>query len=255
MIASLPMYDRPETQAANDRFWRLLRDGLQARGMAAPDALTRDGRLWDHWRAPDLVLSQTCGLPFRAVLHGSVTLVATPDYGVEGCDPGHYRSVLVCRAEDPRLDLAAFDGASLAYNEPMSQSGWAAPAGLALAAGLRWCPVGPTGAHRLSALAVAERRADLAAIDAVTWRMLRRWDSWSSVLRVLAATDPTPGLPLIAAAGADPEPLRAALDDALAALGPDDRDVLQLRGFAAIPVADYLAVPIPAPPPSPDMRV
>lgn len=40
MIASLGMYDRPETMAANDRLWALVRDGLRARGIAAPEALT-----------------------------------------------------------------------------------------------------------------------------------------------------------------------------------------------------------------------
>ena len=28
MIAALPMYDRPELQAANDRYWALIRAGL-----------------------------------------------------------------------------------------------------------------------------------------------------------------------------------------------------------------------------------
>ncbi|MFN3646541.1 MAG: hypothetical protein ACK4S2_08505, partial [Gemmobacter sp.] len=70
MQASLPMYDRPEVQAANDRLWAGIRDRLRAAGLAAPETLVR-GRwpLWDHWTAPDLVLSQTCGLPYRSRLH------------------------------------------------------------------------------------------------------------------------------------------------------------------------------------------
>ena len=64
MIASLGMYDRTETAAANDRLWAGIRDGLRARGIAAPEALTRgDGAYWPAWQAPDLVLSQTCGFP------------------------------------------------------------------------------------------------------------------------------------------------------------------------------------------------
>jgi len=93
MIASLGMYDRPETMAANDRLWALVRDGLRARGIAAPEALTRGaGAYWQAWEDPALVLSQTCGFPYRAKLHGKVTLVASPDYGLQGCPPGYYCS-------------------------------------------------------------------------------------------------------------------------------------------------------------------
>lgn len=249
MIAALPMYDPPSLQAANDRLWALIRDALRARGMAAPEGLRRgDDDLWPLWTAPDLVLAQTCGFPYRARLHGQVTLVGTPDYGVPGCAPGHYCSVIVVRADDPRDGAAALDGAALAYNDALSQSGWAAAqdwaaqAGIALRAGPR------TGAHRASLRAVAEGRADVAAIDAVTWDLLAGLEPARDGLRVLARTVPTPGLPLIAAAGADDAATRAAVAEAIAALAPQDRAALRLRGIVAIPAAAYLAVPIPAPP-------
>jgi ABC-type phosphate/phosphonate transport system substrate-binding protein len=249
MIASLPMYDRPETAAANDRLWAAIRDRMRAGGLAAPDALTRGAEdLWPQWTAPDLILSQTCGFPYRARLHGRVTLIGTPDFGVEGVPPGHYCSVFVARAEDPRADLGAFDGARFAYNEAMSQSGWAAPQTHAAALGLRLRPALCTGGHRLSALAVAEGRADIAAIDAVTWRMLRRWDPVAAGLREVARTAPTPGLPYIAAAGADGARLFAIIAEAIAAMPPEDRDATGIRGLTAIPAARYLSVPTPAAP-------
>ena len=95
MIAALPMYDRPETAAATDRYWGLIRDGLRAREIEAPDDLTRTDDLWTLWQSPDLVLAQTCGLPFRARLHGQVQLVGTPDFGLPGCAPGYYNSVII----------------------------------------------------------------------------------------------------------------------------------------------------------------
>ena len=175
MIASLGMYDRPETAAANDALWSLIRQGLRARGISAPDALTRgEGAYAEAWAAADLVLSQTCGLPFRAGLHERVTLIGTPDYGVEGCPPGHYRSVLVVRANDPRNTEADFQTARLSINDPMSQSGWAAVAEHFAGLGLAVPAVMVTGGHRASADSVAEGRADLAAIDAVTWALLTR---------------------------------------------------------------------------------
>lgn len=249
MIASLPMYDRAETAPVNDRLWARIRDGMRAAGMEAPEALTRGADdLWPQWTAPDLALSQTCGFPYRSRLHGQVTLIGTPDFAVQGCPPGHYRSVFVARANDPRHDLADFDGAAFAYNEALSQSGWAAPQTHAAGLGLRLPPALRTGAHRLSALAVAEGRADLAALDAVTWRMLRRWDPAAAALREVAQTDPTPGLPYIAHRGADAPALFAIIAAAIAAMDAADREATGLVGLIRIPPEAYLAVPTPPAP-------
>ena len=249
MIASLGMYDPPPLQAANDRFWALIRDGLRARGMTAPDQLTRgDGAYWLAWQSPDLVLSQTCGYPFRTRLHDRVTLVGTPDFGVEGCPPGYYRSVFVARATDPRDQLSDYSGSRFAYNEDLSQSGWAAPQTHAARQGLHFPPALRSGGHRLSALAVAEGRADLAAIDAVTWSLLQRHEEFAAALNVVGQTDPTPGLPYITRQGADADTLFDAVSVAIAALSDADRDLLHLRGLVRIPAAEYLAVPNPPAP-------
>lgn len=249
MIASLGMYDFGPAQAANDRLWVLVRDGLRARGIPAPDALTRgEHAYWDTWQSPELTLSQTCGYPFRARLHDRVTYVGTPDYGVEGCPPGYYRSVFVARADDPRQSLRDFDGARFAYNEALSQSGWAAPQTHAAKLGIRLPPALQSGGHRLSALAVAEGRADIAALDAVTHAMLQAVEPKVAGLRTVALTDPTPGLPYITAAGRDPEPIFAAFAEAIAALPAPDRAALRLKGLVRIPLATYLAVPNPQSP-------
>lgn len=249
MIAALPMYDRPELRAETDRYWALIRDELATRGIPAPETLRRgDETLMPHWESPDLILSQTCGFPFRAHLHGRVELVGTPDFGNEGCAAGHYRSILIARADDPRDSFAQFDGARLAYNDALSQSGWAAPVNDALAQGIRLIPGPQTGSHRASVAAVAEGRADLAAIDALTWALISEFDDTSAV-RPIGATTPTPALPYITAKGRDPAPIRDAIAAAIARLTPGDRARLRLRGIVAISAADYLSVPIP---PAPD---
>lgn len=249
MIAALPMYDRPETAEANDRFWALVREGLRARGIAAPLALRRgDDDLMPQWLAPDLVLSQTCGYPFRARLHGRVRLVGTPDYGVEGCPPGHYRSILIAGTGDARRRFEDFDGVAIAYNDGLSQSGWAAPqnqaakAGLTLRAGLR------TGSHRASFLAVAEGRAELAAIDAVTFSYLAEFDAALARVRVVGWTDPTPGLPYICATATDADAVLAAISEAIPLLSSADRDRLRLKSVLKLSPESYLAVASPAAP-------
>ena len=116
MRASLPMYDLPALRAAHGRFWSLLRGRLVDAGIDAPVALTPDGIGPAFWTAPDLVFSQTCGMPYRTQLLGKVQLVGTPDYGLPGCPPGYYASHLIKRQEDSRQTLADFAGDALGEN-------------------------------------------------------------------------------------------------------------------------------------------
>jgi ABC-type phosphate/phosphonate transport system substrate-binding protein len=246
MIASLPMYDMPPFQAANDRLWANIRDRMRAENLPAPDALTRGAEtLWPQWEAADLILSQTCGMPYRTRLHGHVTLIGTPDFGVEGCAPGYYRSVFIAHKDDPRQSLGAFDGSDLAYNENVSQSGWAAPLNHARAHNLTLVPALKTGGHLLSMQAVAQGKAPLASLDAVTFRLLQSYHPDAARVKVIAQTDPTPGLPMIAAKGANAPLLFAIIQDALAAMPPEDRALTGLLGLVAIPAAAYLAIPTP----------
>jgi ABC-type phosphate/phosphonate transport system substrate-binding protein len=248
MIASLPMYDRPETAGANDRLWSGIARALAARGVPAPATLDRTAGLWETWLSPDLVLSQTCGFPYRTRLHGHVTLVATPVCDLPDAPAGHYYSVLVARRTDGRRDLPDFHGATLAINDPLSQSGWAAPSAAAAAAGISFGATVETGAHRASAAAVARGAADIAAIDALTWRMIRRWDAVASELGEIGATAPTPALPWITAAGRDAAVHAEAIAEALAGLPDADRDRLGILGAVRLAPAAYLAVPNPPAP-------
>ncbi len=248
MIAALPMYDFDDLVEANDRLWALIRETAYAAGLDAPEGLLRGPDLWEIWQAPELLVAQTCGYLFRSRLHPDVTLIGTPDYGIEGCGPGFYCSVFVARSDDPRADLPAFDGSALAYNDALSQSGWAAPQNHAARLGLRF-PAGlKTGAHRATMQAIADGRADLGALDAVTWRHLQRLDPMAQSLRVVARTAATPGLPLITAQAELAECLFGIITSAIAVLPASTREMLGLRGLVRIPIEDYLSVPNPPPP-------
>ncbi|MCU0908627.1 MAG: PhnD/SsuA/transferrin family substrate-binding protein [Rhodobacteraceae bacterium] len=252
MIASLPMYDWPEERATVDALWGAIRDGLRDRGIAAPEALDRGITLWDAWLHPDLLVSQTCSLPYRTRLHGRVQLLGALDLGLPDCPPGYYRSHIVTRA-GRSAGLADMAGGVFALNGFDSQSGWAAAATHAAARGLAFARFLHTGSHRDSARAVADGRADLACIDAVTWRLVERHDpAVAAALQVIDHTAPTPGLPLITAPGRDTGPIRAALTEAPARLSAAQRGAMGLAGFVPLDPALYLAVPTP-PTPSQDV--
>lgn len=236
-VAALPMYDWPEVAVATDALWAAIRDRLAAEGVAAPERLTRSRGIAEVWTDPGLVLGQACGLPLVRTLAGRVEVVGALDYGVAGAPPGWYRSAVVVRADDPREGLAAFRGARIAVNGTDSQSGWgailreAAPLG---AGGRFFGAVVVTGAHRASVAAVAGGDADVAAIDAVSWRLAERFVPAAAGLRVLLSTGPTPGLPLIAARGTDVAPHRRAIAAAVAGLDGEARAALGVRGFVAL---------------------
>ncbi|MEH6359199.1 MAG: PhnD/SsuA/transferrin family substrate-binding protein [Amylibacter sp.] len=244
MIASLPMYMRPENKDAHDRYWQLIADILTKSGIVAPTDLDayEDN---DHWLRDDLVLSQTCGMPYRLFLHGKVQLIGTPDYGLPDCDAGYYNSIFIINAQDTRMKLADFASANLAITSKTSQSGYAAPLNEAAKAGFHFETQTLSGGHVNSAKMVATGEVDITAVDAMTWHNIRKYGDFAGQLKVIAQTDPTPGLPYICALGLDKAVIAQAVTDAIDALSNEDRACLNIRGLIQIPSIEYLAVENP----------
>ncbi|MEP1328962.1 PhnD/SsuA/transferrin family substrate-binding protein [Pseudophaeobacter sp.] len=251
MIAYLGMYDRPETAAANDLFWQGIRSAL-GRG---PETLHRDIDPWVAWTSAELLLAQTCGCPFRTRLYGEVELVGTPDYGLPDCPPGYYRSVFVARKTDADKPLAGFDRTRFAYNDGLSQSGWAAPLIHMQDRDILPGELVETGSHRNSALAVIEGRADFASLDLLSWQMMLEHDDFAADLCEIERTVPTPGLPFITALKTDPAEVFLALKSAIETLDETSRKALHLNGLVHVPISDYLAVPTPPGPVLTQMKI
>jgi hypothetical protein len=242
MIASLPMYAFPRTEAAEARLWVGIRDRLRDAGIDAPDSLTPvPDDLRAHWTDPGLILSQTCGRPYKDHLHGQVRLVGTPDYGwrvarraITGASssrapttaaeiswPSHGPLRLQRRGIAIRLGRAGRRGARGSARPPRPDR---QPP--------RLDPRRPRGPRRFR----RHRRRHLPPPERGTG---------ATGLRIIHATAPRPGLPLITSATQDPAPLFDATRRAIAALAPADRDTLGLRGLIRIPAEDYLALPDP----------
>lgn len=241
MIASLPMYDRPENAAAHDALWSAIRDALGY----GPDRLNRTLSPMDSWGHPDLLLGQICNLPYRARFRSHVTRIGAAIYDLPDTPPGYYRSVFITRAEDAARGLAPAALGRFAYNEALSHSGWGAAIAHVTARGLSLPHRVVTGSHRESMLAVAQGRADLAAIDEVTWRMFCRWEPATRDLCVVDRSGLAPGMTFITADPAQAQPLFQAIDTAIANLPARHRDLLGLRGIT--PLSDH-AYDIPLPP-------
>ena len=248
MIANPDDVCPPELTRAHNRYWQLIRSELAARGIDSPKILAQEAEEFQVWTAPDLVLSQTCGMPYRLWLHDKVTLIGTPDFGLEGCPPGYYRSALVVRAEDMRERAENYAHAVFAFNQTFSQSGYAAPYNHLKPRGIWFENQVQSHGHLMSARAVAEGRADIAALDAVSWRLMQCHEGFAQGLRVLEWTAPTPALPYIAAAGANRQAIFDAIAAAIARLDDKTRSALGLHGLVDIPAEAYLSIPNPEPP-------
>jgi ABC-type phosphate/phosphonate transport system substrate-binding protein len=240
------MYDWPEVAWATDALWSAIAERLNAAGIEAPGSLDRSRDAEAVWRDPGLVLSQTCGYPYAMRLQNAVRLVATPVYGVAGCEGPLYSSFIVARREDEGRALADFAGRSIAFNARDSLSGY-----LALVAAMKEQGMDPgvfewieTGSHRASVGAVAHNLADLAAIDAVCWALSVQYDARAAaLLRPVMWTKLRPALPFITAGGRDAmevADIYAALLDALSSSETANAcAALGIAGVAVTTAADY----------------
>jgi ABC-type phosphate/phosphonate transport system substrate-binding protein len=244
-IASLPMYNVTPALAAD---WR----AFLANVLRETVPLTRivDARepLPGFWRRTDLLISQTCGYPLMHGLREYVQLVATPEFDAPGCRGPDYSSVIVTRADGPIDSLEASRGLRVAFNQSDSNSGMNAlrHAIAPLARdGSFFGKVVITGSHLGSLTAIAEDRADIAAIDCVTMAFVRDGlPQLAQAVRELAWTQASPGLPLIASNTVDVltvESLRHALDHALRT-DPNRTKRLRLKGFSTLSLTDYARI-------------
>lgn len=251
-LAALPMYNVTPALAAD---WRALlahvrehlADWLRARGDTL-DIVDPGPDLTAFWLRDDVLLSQTCGYPLVHALANRVRLVGAPDFDVPGCENGSYRSVIVAGGHVAAQSIEGCRGLRAAYNDDDSNSGMNlfrhAIAPFAHD-GRFFASVTKTGAHLASLRALVEQRADVAAIDCVTFAFAQsHLPELTAGMRVLDMTASAGALPFIASMHIPPDSIDTifhALADAL------DRDPalarrLRLRGLVRRSEADYTPI-------------
>lgn len=243
MTVALPMYTA--RAGAVQAFWDALRGELPTQPLPATLEWPED--YVAHWLSPALLLSQSCGYPLTHVLDGQVQLLGSFVYNVPGSRGIFSRSQIVRRRSDVRSTLPAFRGSTVAFNAPDSQSGYNALRALIAPLAEQGRFFGQaleTGAHLQSIAAVLDGRADLAAIDAVTWALAQEArPGLTEELTVLGQTAPYPGLPLMTSSTTPAETV-AQLQQALHTVATDSRHAairapLHIAGFVRSTLADY----------------
>jgi ABC-type phosphate/phosphonate transport system substrate-binding protein len=240
-VAALPMYDLPQLKPATDAFWDAIAERLKNAGLTSvPASLTRTDDYQGVWRNPDLLLGQACGYPLITQLEGVVQIVATPIYGSPGCEGIEHSSFFVVNAKAEHRTLRDLRGSVCAINGFDSNTGMnllrAAIAPLAEDSRF-FRSVVVTGAHYKSLEAVADGRADVAAIDCVSFAHFQHFEpDLTARVSKIGQSASTAAPPYITARNTDVailRILREALRDVATAHELESvRSALNIEGFA-----------------------
>lgn len=248
MIATLDMYDFPETREATNAWWEALARGFAAEGLTGlPQHRTRSPEESAPWSSPDLSFTQICGYPLRMKFRDVLRVVGTPCYRAEGCDGPRYSSVVIVQRGAGITSIDALEGARLAYNGALSQSGMNTFRALLAEHGIKPGFFGDavcSRGHRASVSMVTSGEADTAAIDCVTWALLQKYAPHEcDAVEILAWTPDSPGLPYAVPAEVDDQTIaayRRGIERALAEpAAQSGRDALMIDGFAPLTDVDY----------------
>ncbi len=234
----------PELRSAWDALLRQYHDVAGLAGDPPPVEFDTDESML---RDPAMLFGHTCGYPLMTRLRDAVTPVCVPEFDVPGCEDHLYASRFVVPAESGIDSLGDCQGQVVAVNTVDSNSGMNVLRYALAKIGARapWFEqVELTGGHRYSLEAVAAGRAQLAAIDCVSYQLVMDIaPHLAGAVRTIAFSRRSPGLPLVIPArhtdDFDRNGFTADLNLALAALAPGQRASLHIRRFRPVDLADY----------------
>lgn len=202
----------------------------------------------------EVEIAVICGLPYvQKTDRGEppLELLAAPVMAGRryGRQPVYFSDVIV-RRDSPCRRFADLRGASWAYNEPNSHSGYNLTRYHLARLGEQdgyFSRIVEGGAHQVSLRMVLEGRVDASAIDAIVLGMeLKQYPELAPEIRVLETFGPSPIPPAVVSTRV-PAPVRQALRGALFAMHEDGRGREILAAaltdrFVPVTDADYDAI-------------
>ena len=219
-----PWYDVGTATPGWDALWDSLRPILEELGFGPLDHHLDRRAARSQWADPALLLSQCCGLDVVCRASG-LQPIAAPLFRDLDCEPGDYYSLVIARDEPPNHLVVA-------VNDPHSRSGHTSLIHWLAETHRRATRMIFTGSHAQSIEMVRTGRADIAAIDAISWRALG-----TPEVEIIGRTQPGPAPPFITQKDVPTEPLRHALGAAIDALGA--HCPLGLSGIVPVDGARY----------------
>ena len=204
MQASLPMYDFPETRQANEAWWQGIAKHMRQQGIEdVPQNLMDESAIETLWTNPNLLMSQCCGFDVMNSYKDHLSVLMISNWDVEGCEPNKYCSFIVVHEDNPAQTIDQLRGSAAVINGPESHSGMNAlfssvqPFSVE---GQFFKEIHISEAHLQSLRFIQNKQADVAAIDNVTFAILKRYRPTAvEGVRVLCHTMSAPALPYVTA--------------------------------------------------------
>lgn len=202
---------------------------------------------FDSLRHPQMLLGHTCGYPLMRYLQHDCDPICVPVFDVDGCDGKYYSSHFIVHSDSDIDHLAQCRNHTAAINGPDSNSGMNvlrhALSRLDVQAPF-FSQVIVSGTHLNSVKAVADKTATLAAIDSVSFALIRdEWPQLAAQVRTVGYSAQTCGLPIVTPTARrdedDADSITHALNEALRGLSAECRNTLHLVEFETVTIEDY----------------
>lgn len=205
------------------------------------------------YTAANVIGAQTCGYPYIKRWADTHEPFAIPLFDVPGYtagtgetnEAGQYSSWFITQASNTANSLQQFGDKRVAINSENSNSGMNVlryAISQLTSTDTFFCERILTGGHKQSMTAIAEGRADLAAIDVVTYALINAIDpELCRQLKIVGQSEFTTGLPFISAkhSGLNLDDLCIAMNHAVEHMDPEARELLHLSGFSTASAGDY----------------
>lgn len=198
-------------------------------------------------RDPTLLIGHTCGYPLMRFLRDELVPICVPVFDLPGCQGRYYSSHIIVPTESNISSLTDCKGLVAAINGRDSNSGmnvFRHAIALLDTGNPFFAEIHESGSHYQSVVDVANNRAQVAAIDCVSYGLIKdQWPDLVKKVRSIGFTEQTCGLPFVVPATTgdlvDPEAIIEALNTSLSHLNESDRSQLHLIGFEAVQLKDY----------------
>ena len=194
---------------------------------------------------PDLFMGQTCGYPYVMTWQPSHDLVAVPSFNIPGCEGTRYSSWFICNKNSLFQSLTDFKSSVLVLNNNDSNSGMNVLRSeiSKIAYGKSFfAKVLVSDSHLTSIDYVANGKADIASIDAVTWYFaIQEGLVDPDRIRIIGQSQKTAGLPFIInrSINLDSEIIRSALNLSLQNCPTEIREFIKIDSFEKVSPEDY----------------
>jgi ABC-type phosphate/phosphonate transport system substrate-binding protein len=200
--------------------------------------------------SPSLWFGYTCGYPLMTRYRDMLVPINVPIFDVAGCDHTNYSSRLIV-AENSQLNSPQdCRGLRAVINAGDSNSGMNLLRHAVATfnkQGTFFNEIQLSGSHLQSLTEVANHRADIAAIDCVSYRFIEdAWPELTARVRSIGFTAKTRGLPFVMpklnASHNNLEFITENLNQALSMLDDNQKHRLHLKGFEKVDIDEYQGI-------------